>query len=357
MSNPETGDQSPGTQTPGDHIPGGNPDAADFVYDELSYFSENCAEYGLEFDGDGDVAVVRVRHELADGRIASALKWGEGEPELVLRHGGAQNAHTWDTVALALRPTAILAIDLSGHGHSSWRTDGAYSPEENADDAAAIIDRYAPDATVVVGMSLGGLTATALAAKYPWLVRRLVVIDVTPGVDRDKAADVHAFIEGPQTFPSFTEIFERTMEFNPTRSSESLRRGILHNAHRQSGGEWEWNYDRSLAPTAEVPDGGAPESADAPGGDAPGGVSDAVSQEDATAEFAADLWIDVEDVRAPYLLVRGSLSPVVDDEDVAELMRRQPEARVVVVEGAGHSIQGDRPIELAEILRSELAAG
>ncbi|MHB1139810.1 MAG: alpha/beta fold hydrolase, partial [Microthrixaceae bacterium] len=219
-------------------VPGGNPDAEDFVYDEFSYFAENCEEYDLAAP-DG-VRVERVSLELPDGRIASALRWGEESPELVLLHGGAQNAHTWDTVALALRPTSILAIDLSGHGHSSWRTDGEYGPESNADDAAALIDRYAPDARVVVGMSLGGLTATALAAKYPWLVRRLVIVDVTPGVNRDKAADVHAFIEGPQTFASFTEIFDRTVEFNPTRSPESLRRGILHNSHRLPSGEWEW---------------------------------------------------------------------------------------------------------------------
>jgi len=333
MSNPETGDQARG-----DHIPGGNPDDKDFVYDEMSYFSENCEEYGLSWDG--TAVVERVDVELPGGRIASALKWGEGSPELVLLHGGAQNAHTWDTVALALRPTATLAIDLGGHGRSGWREDGAYSPDANADDAAALIDRFAPDARVLAGMSLGGLTATALAAKYPWLVRRLVVLDVTPGVNRDKAADVHAFIEGPQTFPSFTEIFDRTMEFNPTRSPESLRRGILHNAHRSASGEWEWNYDRTLASSGEALDAGT---------------------DDPTAEAAAgwtsDLWQDVEDVRSPYLLLRGALSPVVDDEDVAELMLRQPEARVIVVDGAGHSIQGDRPLELAEILRAELAAG
>jgi pimeloyl-ACP methyl ester carboxylesterase len=45
---------------------------------------------------------------------------------------------------------------------------------------------------------------------------------------------------------------------------------------------------------------------------------------------------------------------VVGDEDVAELLRRQPTAQVVGVEGAGHSIQGDRPRELAAILSNFL---
>ena len=62
------------------------------------------------------------------------------------------------------------------------------------------------------------------------------------------------------------------------------------------------------------------------------------------------LWDAVAAVRAPLLLVRGSLSPVVDDDDVAELLRRQPAAEVVVVDGAGHSIQGDKPVELAALI-------
>jgi pimeloyl-ACP methyl ester carboxylesterase len=60
-------------------------------------------------------------------------------------------------------------------------------------------------------------------------------------------------------------------------------------------------------------------------------------------------------VRAPLLLVRGALSGVVSDEDVAELRRRQPGLRNERVEGAGHSVQGDRPLELAALLRDFLA--
>ena len=53
---------------------------------------------------------------------------------------------------------------------------------------------------------------------------------------------------------------------------------------------------------------------------------------------------------APVLLARGKLSPVVDDADEAEFRRRRPADRVVTVEDAGHSIQGDQPVELARIL-------
>jgi pimeloyl-ACP methyl ester carboxylesterase len=47
---------------------------------------------------------------------------------------------------------------------------------------------------------------------------------------------------------------------------------------------------------------------------------------------------------------------VVGDEDVAELRRRQPGVRVEMVEGSGHSVQGDRPLELARLIESFLDA-
>jgi pimeloyl-ACP methyl ester carboxylesterase len=68
------------------------------------------------------------------------------------------------------------------------------------------------------------------------------------------------------------------------------------------------------------------------------------------ADFAT-LWDDVSGIGVPLMLVRGGAGgTVVNDEDAEELCRRQPDARVELVEGAGHSIQGDKPVELARLL-------
>jgi pimeloyl-ACP methyl ester carboxylesterase len=287
-------------------------------YDEFGLLHENADEAGIPLD---PLPVRRV-----DAGPVSAVVWGgDGDdPEIVLLHGGAQNAHTWDTVALALR-RPLVAVDLPGHGRSAWTDDHDYRPSANAGAVAAAVEELAPDAAVVVGMSLGGLTAAALAGIRPDLVRRLVLVDVTPGVDKDKAADIIAFVSGPETFESFDAILERTVQFNPTRTVSSLRRGVLHNARAQDDGTWTWRYDRMRLSPIEG---------------------------DEAAEELGRLWDVLGDASAtgPLLLARGATSPVVDDADVAELVRRRPDAEVVAVDRAGHSIQGDRPLALAALI-------
>jgi pimeloyl-ACP methyl ester carboxylesterase len=259
-------------------------------------------------------------------RRLSALVWGSGEPELVLIHGGSQNAHTWDTVAMALgRP--LIAVDLPGHGHSDGPGEthqSQLSAEGNAEDVAVAIRHLAPNAQAVVGMSLGGLTTIALTKVAPELVRRVVLVDVTPGVTPAKAKQITDFVNGPPTFPSFEELLERTKQFNPTRTVSSLRRGILHNAVQREDGTWVWRWARWR-------DGMRPAESGVP-----------------RVPMFTDLWDAVNGIKVPIMLARGMLpQSVIGDEDEAELLRRQPDAKVVHFDQAGHSIQGDMPLELA----------
>ncbi len=294
-------------------------------YDEFSLFHENIAEYSLTASAQPQVQ--RIAHQLGDGRTVSALKWGSAEPQMVFVHGGSQNAHTWDTVLLDLGVPA-LAIDLPGHGHSSWRDDAMYSPHSMAVDIAEVIALHAASAKMVVGMSLGGLTSLALAGHAPHLVQELVLVDITPGVNGDKAKAILDFVNGPQAFASFDDLLKRTIEHNPTRTIESLRRGILHNAKQLDDGSWQWRYDRRSHIRSE-------------------------NTEPISGDALGKLWDLIGALNCPLTLLRGGTSPVVDDADVAELKRRQGRADVLVIDGAGHSIQGDKPRELAAFLATK----
>ena len=262
-------------------------------YDEFSYFKDNATEVGIAWDGPPKVRRVDVPVE--GDRSLSALVWGTESPEIVFLHGGAQNAHTWDTVALALnRP--LVAIDLPGHGHSDGGKNGSLNVFANAEDIAIVIRELAPDAQLIVG------------------------------VDGPKAQQIANFINGPESFPNFDELLARTIEFNPTRTESSLRRGILHNALQLDDGSWVWRYRRMLETGGEHPD-------------------------------FSSLWEVIGDSSMPILLARGMLpQSVVDDADEAELSKRRPDAQIIHVEQAGHSIQGDQPVELARILEQFLDA-
>ena len=303
-------------------------------YDEFGLFHENLHEHGLALDR---LPVVRrASVEVGTGRHLSALVWGEAEPELVLLHGGGQNAHTWDTVSLALgRP--LVAIDLPGHGHSdapAANVGGPLSVDANARDVAVAMRALAPHARALVGMSLGGMTAIGICAIAPELVRSLALVDITPGVTAEKAKAITAFINGPVSFPSFDELLARTVQHNPTRSESSLRRGILHNALQRDDGTWVWRYRRFDQPVPADDGAGEPRSID-----------------------HETLWDALARVTAPVMLVRGMTSQsVVDDADEQHLLRLLPNARVEHVEDAGHSIQGDQPLALATLLESFLAA-
>jgi pimeloyl-ACP methyl ester carboxylesterase len=314
-------------------------------YDEFGLFHENAEEYGLPFDGPptvrrafADVDDVADVDPGTSGRRLSALVWQDQDPELVLLHGGAQNAHTWDTVAMALdRP--LVAIDLPGHGHSDGpgdRPEGQLNAHGNAVDVAAAIRQLAPDAQAVIGMSLGGLTAIALSAEAPELVRKIVLVDVLPGIKAQRSRHITDFVNGPASFASLDELVERTARFNPARSRSSLRRGILHNAEQQPDGTWVWRWARHRAPAA--PTGPAP-AAEAPASAAAG-------------TRYGQLWEELSSISVPLLLARGMRpDSVLDDDDERELLRRLPSAQVIHVEEAGHSLQGDTPLELAAIIK------
>ncbi|MDP1807653.1 MAG: alpha/beta hydrolase [Acidimicrobiales bacterium] len=296
-------------------------------YDEFAYFADNAREFDIPFHG--RPVVHRIEVPMEDGRPLSALVWGTGPPEVVLLHGGAQNAHTWDTVALALG-RSLVAVDLPGHGHSAGGRAGSLTLEANAADVAQVMRELAPQARLLVGMSLGGLTSILVCAAAPELVRSLLLVDVTPGVDQEKASAITSFINGPESFADFDEILARTIQFNPTRTESSLRRGILHNALQREDGSWVWRYARFRAD--EQPADGH------------------------RFDYGA-LWAALGAVTAPVTLARGMRpQSVVDDADEAELLRRQPTARVVRFEESGHSIQGDQPVELADLIAGLLDA-
>ncbi|WP_404431973.1 alpha/beta hydrolase [Microbacterium lacus] len=308
-------------------------DAVSDPIDEFSFLAEQAADAGITAPlPRGE----RIAVGLPDGRTLSALRYGEGTPVVTFLHGAGLNAHTWDTTILALGLPA-LAIDLPGHGDSSWREDMAYVARPLAADVIVGMDAWTEGPQLLVGQSLGGLTAAAAAASRPDLVRELVVIDITPGIDPNGgASQIRQFFAGPTDWASREELVERALSFGLGGSPKAAARGVYFNSRVRPDGRVEWKHH--FAHLANMMSA-HPEAAQA---------QDA-KQDAVSAVLGESGWQDLAGVAAPLTLIRGDHG-YVTEADAEAFAARLPEASVVVVP-TGHNVQEEIPLPLGEMLR------
>lgn len=297
---------------------------------EFSYLPAQAEALGVPLP-----PVERLTLPLADGRTLSALRFGSEAPRVTLLHGAGLNAHTWDTTALALQQP-LLAIDLAGHGDSSWRDDVDYTPRTLARDVAAAVEAWTTQPQLVVGQSLGGLTGAALAASRPDLVSEVIVIDITPGIDVTAGpAALREFYAGPTDFDSRDELVDKAISLGFGGTRPETERGVFLNTRVRADGrvEWKHHFAHLAAQALAAHD---PGSATAP----------SVLHETG--------WDDLAAVTAPITLVRAARG-FVSEADAADFQRRVPTARLVVLD-ATHNVQETAPVALAGLIESATPA-
>ncbi|MBN9224614.1 MAG: hydrolase [Microbacterium sp. SCN 70-27] len=304
--------------------------------DEFTFLAAQSTELGVDAP-----PVRRLTHTLQDGRTVSALQYGDAAtgtfaaPVVTFLHGAGLNAHTWDTTVLALGLPA-LALDLPGHGDSSWREDAAYVGPALAADIAPAIAAWTDRPQLVVGQSLGGLTAASLAHAHPELVRELVVVDITPGIDPNgDASSIAAFFAGPTDWASRDELVDRALAFGLGGSREAATRGVFLNSRVREDGRVEWKHHFAHLANRLAAD--------------PSAAAESQAQQRALrGALSATGWDDLAAAAAPITLVRGERG-FVTETDAEEFRRRLPEATIVVVP-SGHNVQEELPVPLAALI-------
>jgi pimeloyl-ACP methyl ester carboxylesterase len=252
------------------------------------------------------------------GLVLVGDRWGEapGRGIVLLLHGGGQTRHSWARTGarLAAAGYAARALDARGHGDSAWDPGGDYSLETFAADLLAVTATL-PQPPVLVGASLGGITALLAAGQHPGLARGLVLVDVVIAVERAGVERIRAFMTAHlDGFASLEEASDAVAAYNPNRARPRSLDGLRKNLRLRSDGRWYWHWDPAFMHITDEPQR----------------KIDPHQLQDAAAH------IDI-----PTLLVRGEHSDVVSDAGLADMRRRIPGAEVVEIGGAGHMVAGD----------------
>ena len=287
--------------------------------------------YAMTSDNSFRPRPASIRFE-ADGRTIHYLDWGEGSlSHLVLLHGLGSQAHTWDRFAKdASDSFRVIAPDLRGHGESGHAEDG-YSLDHFASDVRALSRHLNLPTFDLVGHSLGALISIRFAADYPALVEHLVLVDGGPGMNTDVAREGSAdsFVR-PLGFNTREEAKAWHTERNPTRSEDSLERRVQYGMKKNWAGKWVFRHDPELYWILE-------------------GDSRVAKGEEQR------LWDLLGALSCPVLVLRGQNSPLLSEEVAGRITDVIPNATLVEVPGAGHSVPSDAPDRVRDAVLSFLS--
>lgn len=251
-------------------------------------------------------------------RLASDERGDPGATTVVLLHGGGQTRHAWAETAerLARQGYHAVTVDLRGHGDSDRAPGGDYRREAFAGDVACLARQFSP-APVMVGASLGGISALLAQAEHPPPVASaLVLVDIATRIEPSGAERVVSFMTAnPEGFASLEEAADAIAAYLPHRRRPRDVRGLEKNLRRGSDGRYRWHWDPRVLE---------------------GDRSLTGSRDQERLRHAARK-IDV-----PCLLVRGRESDMLTEDGVAEFLALVPHASYVDVHGAGHMVAGDR---------------
>jgi pimeloyl-ACP methyl ester carboxylesterase len=151
---------------------------------------------------------------------------------VLLLHGGGQTRHSWHRTArsLAGQGWSAVALDARGHGDSQWAPDRDYSIDALVADLAAVVTELG-ERPVLVGASMGGMTALVGQGERGDLARALVLVDIVPRIEPEGAKRIMDFMTArPDGFGSLEEVADAVRAYNPHRarpvSPEGLRKNV-----------------------------------------------------------------------------------------------------------------------------------
>lgn len=259
-----------------------------------------------------------LREVRGDAGPLAVWDWPGEDPPALLLHGVGNYGRYWDAFADAVAGRLrLVAPDARGHGDSAKPADG-YAPADFVRDAVAVLDAYGIARALVVGHSMGGFHATALAGAHPDRVERLVIVDAGPLTLPEGASRARRLsLERPVSFADRAEA-ETYLRRTSPGYEDTVYENRLRWLFREEGGRLVW---RSADHALRRIFAGSPER--------------------------VPPWERASTLQMPTLVVRGTRSPVLAADTARRLVAAIPNARLLELDAA-HNVPLDRPRELAD---------
>ncbi len=261
-------------------------------------------------------------HIHLNGTRLHYLEWGAAPmPALVLLHGGAAHAHWWDHLAPIFAPHyRVIALDLRGHGDSSWVIPPAYQIDDYVADVTALIVQLALAPVTLLGHSLGGFIALAYAIAQPQLVRRLIVVDMRARLSSRRYMRLLQALPSP-VYQDEQDLLRRFRLLPAdTQASPQLLRAIArHSVRPGTARQLQLKSDRA-----------------------------------AFTRVPCDLEGQLARLTCLTLFIRGQDSRSLSARSLAELTQTCPDARGVEIPRAGHHVFLDNPADFLQAVQDFL---
>ena len=239
------------------------------------------------------------------------------DPPVLLLHGGGQTRQSWLGTGrrLAASGRYAVALDMRGHGESTWAPSGEYRVANFAADLLRVVETFERP-PVIVGASLGGITALLFTELYEEsLLAGVVLVDIAATLEPEGARRIAEWmISRSDGFESLEEVADAIAEYTPQRKRPRNLASLERVVRRGPDGRYRWHWDPRFM-----------------GAQGPAEVAD-----------RARLLRAARSLRMPTLLVRGRESDVISAEGAAEFLEAAPHAEFADVSGAGHMVAGDR---------------
>jgi pimeloyl-ACP methyl ester carboxylesterase len=252
------------------------------------------------------------------------VDWGgEGKQPFIMVHGLDRVARTYDHIATQFTSRyRVLAIDMRGHGDSSWDPQGRYLVEDHVGDLEGIVAQLKLRDLVLWGNSTGGRVVQVFAGKHPELVSRVISEDVGPERPRQIADGYAKRVEQERAgWASTEELLAQLRKANPRMAPAVLEAYVRYGSKKRADGRIEWKRDPQLV----------------------------------KGFVATDLWRFVREIKAPILYILGGRSTIVPAETQAELRKTLANAQLITIPDVGHYPSDEQPDEVVRIVNRFLA--